>query len=474
MTSFVQVKTGSWGTSQTSVNAVFNSGVTAGSCVVIAVVSQSAGALTVTNSAGDAATDSGAGNISDGNLNNTVIVGFFTPTAGVTTFTIHIAGGSSVGSWYLYEIGGLSSASFDKVAHATATGTAASSGATGTQTNSNDAAIQFFTSYDTITPTTSGFTDDGFINPADGGHNVLSSNASITTTAAIATSNQWIAWAVTIKGTSAGGAPPVGWFSKDDTPVPRRRVFLEAGPSRPLVPPPFAVTPATDWMQVFDERPARRPLLDFPPAPPILVPRRIQSTWGSDDPLPRRRALQPDPGPFQNVPATAAVVAPPTGWLSTTDVLPRRISPQPDPGPFQNVPTAVVVAPLTGWFGVADDLPKKPSRQADGANLPIAVPVQPTRWLAAFDQTLYRRTLQADAVPVPLVPPAVAGIAGMAWAGCEPGLLPPFPKSWLLSSQAWPPQVIIQVIPPPTTAVYANYIIGGMGTMTSIPGNPPS
>src|SRR5258706_10817685 len=340
--SFVQVKTGSWGTLQTTVSAVFTSGVTAGNLVVIAIVSQdTTQTLSVTDSSSDTATDSGLGNRNDSNLNNTAIVGFFTPTAGVTTFTIHIGStGSNVGTWYLYEIGGLSSASFDKAVEATGTGTAASSGATATQTNSNDAAIQFFASYDTITPTTSGFTDDGFINPADGGHNVLSSNASITTTATIATYNQWIAWAVTIKGTSAEAAPPVGWFSKDDTPVPRRQVFLDAGPSRPLVPPPFAVTPATDWMQGFDERAARRPLLDFPPAPPIPVPRRVPTASGSDDPLPRRRALQPDPGPFQNVPATAAVVSPPTGWLSTTDVLPRRISPQPDPGPFQNGPTA--------------------------------------------------------------------------------------------------------------------------------------
>src|SRR5216684_561564 len=221
---------------------------------------------------------------------------------------------------------------------------------------------------------------------------------------------------------AATGGAPTGWFSKDDTPIPRRQVFLDAGSSRPLVPPAFAVTPATDWMQAFDERPVKRPILDFPRAPPILVPPRIQATWSSDDPLPRRRPVQPDPGPFQNAPA-AAVAASPTGWLSTTDVLPRRIPLQPDPGPFQNVPTTVVVAPSTGWLGAADDLPKKLARQADGGSLPVAlppqslgwlgfqedylkrparpidqatfsfaVPTQPTGWLAAFDQPLYRRT----------------------------------------------------------------------------------
>src|SRR5258706_9316647 len=211
MASFVQVKTGSWGTLQTTVNAAFNSGIAAGSIVVIAVVSQDTSqALSVTDSAGDAATDSGLGNRNDSNLNNTAIIGFFAPTPGVTTFTIHIGStGSNVGTWYLYEISGLSSASFDKAVEATGTGTAASSGATGTQTNSNDAAIQLFASYDTITPTTGGFTDDGFINPADAGHNVLSSNASITATATIASSTQWIAWAVTIKG-SAGAAAAEG------------------------------------------------------------------------------------------------------------------------------------------------------------------------------------------------------------------------------------------------------------------------
>src|SRR5258708_9522610 len=205
--SFVQVKTGSWGTLQTSVNAVFTSGVTAGNLVVIAIVSQDVTqALSVTDSSSDTATDSGLGNKNDSNLNNTAVIGFFTPTAGVTTFTIHIGTtGSNVGTWYLYEISGLSTASFDKAVEATGTGTAASSGATGTQTNSNDAAIQFFASYDTITPTTSGFTDDGVINPADGGHEALSSNASITTTATIGSSTQWITRAVPTKGTAVGG-----------------------------------------------------------------------------------------------------------------------------------------------------------------------------------------------------------------------------------------------------------------------------
>ncbi len=228
MTSFVQVKTGSWGTLQTSVNAVFTSGVTAGNLVVIAIVSQDVTqALTVTDSSSDTATDSGLGNKNDSNLNNTAVIGFFAPTAGVTTFTIHIGStGSNVGTWYLYEISGLSSASFDKVVEATGTGTAASSGATATLTNSNDAAIQFFASYDTITSTTSGFTDDGFINPGDGGHKVLSSNAALTTTATIASSTQWIAWAVTIKGTAAGAAAP---FHQSDWSLPQ---FVESYPYR--------------------------------------------------------------------------------------------------------------------------------------------------------------------------------------------------------------------------------------------------
>src|SRR5260370_22221204 len=275
----------------TSVNAVFNSGISAGSCVVLAIAVQSASAVTVTDSASDTVTDSGQGTINDGNSNFTLVVGFFTPTAGTTTWTIHIAStGSSVGNWYMYEIGGLSSTSFDKVVVAQGTSTALSSGASGTQTNSNDAAIEFFTAYDTITPTTSGFTNDGYLNPGDAGHNVLSSNASITTTATTPTSTQWIAWAVTIKGTAAGGAAP---FHQSDWPLPQS---AEPYPYRS-----FEWGSNRNLLIVKDSLPFRQ--RDWPlPGNPEPDPRRSWE-WGQNrklligqDKLPFRQRDWPLPG----------------------------------------------------------------------------------------------------------------------------------------------------------------------------------
>jgi len=296
------------------------------------------------------------------------------------------------------------------------------------------------------------------------------------------------------------------WAGGIDALLPKRALDVAQFLLPIAAPPQFQQTFGSgDVLPSLRRREADAVPLPFVQQAGTVTPSTVGWITFPDNPVPPVFHPQPDPAPFWNPPAQVLVTFP-SGWFTYIEEKLYRSLPQIEPAEFLPQQQAPPPAVLTGWLGVSDQRLQSPFRpdqpgwvpfippptpigwlgaseqllfrrilQVD-QNLgwePFQPPSAPTGWLGASDQPLFRRQLQADAFELVFQPTAAAGIAGMAWAGCEPGLLPPIPKSWLLGGQAWPPQFVQQVFPQ-VVAVYANPFIATPGPMTSIPGNPPS
>src|SRR6266576_2238804 len=143
---FVQINKGDFTTSHASFSVSLSSGVTAGNFVVVAGSFSNSATSVVVSDGGDTVTDSGKGTVNNaGAAHKTFVVAFFAPTAGTTTFTATYSGGTSptFGDLFVWEISGLSSPVFDKVAEAAGTGASYDSGSTGTLSSATEAAIAY-------------------------------------------------------------------------------------------------------------------------------------------------------------------------------------------------------------------------------------------------------------------------------------------------------------------------------------------
>lgn len=144
--SFVQINKNDFTVSSATFALSFSSGTTAGSIIVVAgSFDNTTTGVTLSNGHSDTVTDSGKGLVNDTVSNiRTFVKAFFTPTTGTTTITATYSGTNpTFGDLFIWEIAGLTSAAFDKVAEANATGGTSSSGSTGTLSSSAEAAIAF-------------------------------------------------------------------------------------------------------------------------------------------------------------------------------------------------------------------------------------------------------------------------------------------------------------------------------------------
>lgn len=207
--SFVQKQTKDF-TSVSSTTVVFGAGVTAGSIILVEVaINTGTSSVTVTNTAGDTATDSGLGLTYDNNSAQACIQAFFAPTAGVTTITLTFTG-SSTGHAAIHEFAGFTAgtASFDKTAFANALSVSCSSGNTATLTQAAEVAVGVATDYSTFTGTTGGFTSDGASSLPFGsitGYQILSSTSPVAFSATETGVVFAMALVATVKGTVGGG-----------------------------------------------------------------------------------------------------------------------------------------------------------------------------------------------------------------------------------------------------------------------------
>src|SRR5258706_4465920 len=189
---FPHVGLASFTTSSASVVAGWTGGgsTAAGSMIAVAGSFDSVATgvtLTCQGAAGGTVTDSGQGLILDATGGwRSFVKAFFAPAAGVTTVTAAytvVTTNPTFGDIFIWEIAGITSPVFDKVA--TAPGTTVSpadSGATGTLSASAEGAIGFgVSSTIAYTAAGAGWTSDGIATGTSslGEHQILSSNASI-------------------------------------------------------------------------------------------------------------------------------------------------------------------------------------------------------------------------------------------------------------------------------------------------------
>lgn len=183
----------------------------AGSVVACGASSDSNGgtvtSITFTDGSSDTPTNSSKGTIV-GNVGSSAMAAFFTVTTGVTTFTAHFS--ATPGSFteiVCWEITGMTTPSFDKAVEAGGTtGTAMSSGATGTLASSTEIGLGYLISNVGAAANSqgTGWTPDGAsgngltTNGNFSEHIVTSTTASITATATQG-SGAFDAWAITLK-----------------------------------------------------------------------------------------------------------------------------------------------------------------------------------------------------------------------------------------------------------------------------------
>lgn len=143
--SFVQISNGGFSTSSASLAVSFSSNVTVGNFVIVAgAFDAAATSVTVTiDGSGGSATDSGVGIINDGSSGlKSFVQAFFVPTGTSKTVTATYSGTNpGFGDLYIWEVSGLSNATFDKVAQASAG--AADSGSTGVLSSATEAAVGY-------------------------------------------------------------------------------------------------------------------------------------------------------------------------------------------------------------------------------------------------------------------------------------------------------------------------------------------
>lgn len=178
---------------------------TAGSVIVVmANWVGGTGTWAFTDSAGDTPTDYGNGLNSDGNASLGSIEAFLSPTTGVTSVTITL-GASVATHMQVYEVAGLTSKVFD--AHPAGvintTTTSLIAGPTGTLSSSCEFGLVYFTAYGALSAVGGGFTPDVTNNTTvfnlSIGHDVVSSNASLTPTATVASAILGAGFMATVK-----------------------------------------------------------------------------------------------------------------------------------------------------------------------------------------------------------------------------------------------------------------------------------
>lgn len=126
----------------TTLTATFGAGTSAGSIIAVAAEWASSGNTgTISDNNSDAVTDSGVGPLIDGNNNQSVVKAFLSPTTGTTSVTLTLTGGVQFIHLAIWEIAGLSSKTFDQVAHAN--GLQVTSATTGTLAQANEVGIAY-------------------------------------------------------------------------------------------------------------------------------------------------------------------------------------------------------------------------------------------------------------------------------------------------------------------------------------------
>jgi hypothetical protein len=231
--SFIQINKKDFTSSSASLAVSFSSGTTAGS-IILVVGAFDLNTTSVTLSGGGTVTDSGKGIVTTtaGTGCKSFIKAFFSPTAGTTTITATYSGTNpTFGDLYIYEIGGLTNATFDKVVQASGNSATPSSGSTGTLSSATEAAIAYGCTGANFTTAGSGWsTGQGSTVGTNGGdglstigsigeHQVISATTAISGTATGSGSISFDMWCATVMSSAAAGSQPpftqvlIPWYS---------------------------------------------------------------------------------------------------------------------------------------------------------------------------------------------------------------------------------------------------------------------
>jgi hypothetical protein len=219
---------------QASTLVTFTSTTLAGSVVIVGANCDAGGtSIAFSNDKGDSYTDSGIGFYS-GNAGVARIGAFLTPTTASVAYTGTFGGPpSSFTEVIAWEITGLTSPAIDQTAHNTGTGTATSSGATGTLAAVSEIGAAFTFCGASMTSGTegAGWVEDE-ITPAAATmvqHIITSSTAAITAIGTQSGSSNWQALLVTVRSAIAakgGTLPLMGVGRRKFYSFPRDRVYV--------------------------------------------------------------------------------------------------------------------------------------------------------------------------------------------------------------------------------------------------------